>query len=162
MAEPVPRSEPLLAVRDLRVTFAAADGRIEAVAGVSFDVPANRTVALVGESGSGKTVISQAILGILPANARITGGAIRFADPTQGGTVVDLAALAQDSPERRDIRGGRISIIFQEPMSSLSPLHTIGDQISEAFTERRPHSPGCRYLAVRRRDPTCRAPGTTG
>ena len=70
--------EPLLAVRDLRVTFAADDGKVEAVAGVSFDVPRHRTVALVGESGSGKTVISQAVLGILPANARITGGAIRF------------------------------------------------------------------------------------
>ncbi len=125
--------EPLLAVRDLRVTFAADDGKIEAVAGVSFDVQHHRTVALVGESGSGKTVISQAILGILPANARITGGAIRFNDPARPGTSIDLAALAQDSPQRRGIRGGRISIIFQEPMSSLSPLHTIGDQISEAL-----------------------------
>ena len=62
-------SEPLLAIRDLRVVFTADEGQIEAVAGVSFDVSPNRTVAVVGESGSGKTVISQAILGILPANA---------------------------------------------------------------------------------------------
>lgn len=126
-------SEPLLAIRDLRVTFTADEGKIEAVAGVSFDVPLNRTVAVVGESGSGKTVISQAILGILPANARITGGSIYFNDPKQAGRIVDLAALSQDSAVRREIRGGRISIIFQEPMSSLSPLHTIGDQIGEAL-----------------------------
>ncbi|MFL5333410.1 MAG: ABC transporter ATP-binding protein, partial [Geminicoccaceae bacterium] len=127
-------SEPLLAIRDLRVTFKADEGNIEAVAGVSLDVQPNRTLAVVGESGSGKTVISQAILGILPANASITGGSIFFNDPKKRGQLVDLAALAQNSVERREIRGGRISIIFQEPMSSLSPLHTIGDQIGEALT----------------------------
>ena len=127
-------SEPLLAIRDLRVRFKADEGEVEAVAGVSLDVQANRTLAVVGESGSGKTVISQAVLGILPANARITGGSIFFNDPKKRGQIVDLAALDQNSPERRDIRGGRISIIFQEPMSSLSPLHTIGDQIGEALT----------------------------
>ena len=86
-------TEPLLAIRDLRVTFTADEGQVEAVSGVSFDVMPNRTVALVGESGSGKTVISQAILGILPANARITGGSILFNDPKRPGEVVDLAAL---------------------------------------------------------------------
>ena len=125
--------EPLLAIRDLRVIFAADEGEVEAVAGVSLDIPPNRTVAVVGESGSGKTVISQAILGILPANARIAGGSIWFNDPKRPGPALDLAAFAQNSAERRDIRGGRISIIFQEPMSSLSPLHTIGDQIGEAL-----------------------------
>jgi peptide/nickel transport system ATP-binding protein len=125
--------EPLLAIRDLRVTFAADEGEVEAVNGVSLDIPPNRTVAVVGESGSGKTVISQAILGILPANARITGGSILFNDPQRRNGPIDLAAFAQNSPERRAIRGGRISIIFQEPMSSLSPLHTIGDQIGEAL-----------------------------
>ena len=125
--------EPLLAIRDLRVTFAADGGRVEAVAGVSLDVPPNRTVAVVGESGSGKTVISQAILGILPPAARVAGGSIFFNDPAQPGPSLDLAALSQDDPTRRAIRGGRISIIFQEPMSSLSPLHTIGDQIGEAL-----------------------------
>ena len=124
---------PLLAIRDLRVTFSADEGEVQAVAGVSLDVPANKTVALVGESGSGKTVVSQAVLGILPANARITGGSIWFNDPLRDQGVLDLAAIPQDSPMRRAIRGGRISIIFQEPMSSLSPLHTIGDQIGEAL-----------------------------
>ena len=72
--------EPLLAIRDLRVNFAADEGEVEAVAGVSLDLPPNRTVAVVGESGSGKTVISQAVLGILPANARITCG-VALHDP---------------------------------------------------------------------------------
>ncbi len=124
---------PLLEIRDLAVEFAADEGTIEAVRGVSFVVPDKRTVALVGESGSGKTVISQAILGILPTNARITQGAVLFRDPLAKGQVVDLVPLAADGVERRRIRGARISIIFQEPMSSLSPLHTIGDQIGEAL-----------------------------
>ena len=102
--------------------------------GVSLDVLPNRTVALVGESGSGKTVISQAILGILPRNAPITGGSICFADPRKRRRAASTSPPCRpDSPERRAIRGDRISIIFQEPMSSLSPLHTIGDQIGEAL-----------------------------
>ena len=127
---------PLLAVRDLEVVFLADEGRVRAVRGVSFDVPPHRTVAIVGESGSGKTVISQAILGILPKNARAEAGSVWYADPrgaADGAPPVDLLALPQEGPERRAIRGGRISIIFQEPMSSLSPLHTIGDQIGEAL-----------------------------
>ena len=95
---------PLLAIRDLRVTFAADEGEVNAVAGVSLDVPANQTVAVVGESGSGKTVISQAVLGILPANARITGGSIWFNDPLRDQGVLDLAAVPQDSPIRMPLR----------------------------------------------------------
>jgi peptide/nickel transport system ATP-binding protein len=124
---------PLLEVRDLAISFVADEGRVEAVRGVSFTVPPNRTVAIVGESGSGKTVVSQAVLGILPANGRITTGSILFNDPEGEGGPIDLVPLPVDGPERRRIRGGRISIIFQEPMSSLSPLHTIGDQIGEAL-----------------------------
>src|SRR3954462_366076 len=115
-------SEALLAIRDLRVTFKADEGNVEAVAGGSLDVQPNRTLAVGGESGSGKTVISQAILGILPANASITGGSIFFNDPKKHGQPVDLAALAQNSVERREIRGGRGSIIFQWPGEALSPL----------------------------------------
>jgi peptide/nickel transport system ATP-binding protein len=125
-------SAPLLEIQDLAVDFFADEGLIEAVRGVSFTVEIGQTVALVGESGSGKTVISQAVLGILPQNARISRGAIILRDPRRNHEPLDLAAYADDHPVRRSIRGGRISIIFQEPMSSLSPLHTIGDQISEA------------------------------
>jgi ABC-type lipoprotein export system ATPase subunit len=124
---------PLLEIRDLAVDFLADEGVVQAVRGVSFTVEKAQTVALVGESGSGKTVISQAILGILPQIARITRGSIILRDPRRNHEPLDLAAYADDDPVRRSIRGGRISIIFQEPMSSLSPLHTIGDQICEAL-----------------------------
>ena len=123
----------LLTVQDLRVSFDLPEGEIEAVRGVSFAVRPGSTLALVGESGSGKTVVSQAIMGILPKTARITGGAIRFEEPGHPGDVVDIAALDPDGAPMRAIRGGRISIIFQEPMTSLSPLHTIGDQVSEGL-----------------------------
>ena len=123
----------LLRVEDLHVRFATPGGFLEAIKGVSFRIPPAATVALVGESGSGKSVVSQSILRILPRNGEITRGAIRFADPRLGGEVVDLAQLPADGAAMRAIRGGRISIIFQEPMSSLSPLHTIGDQVSEAL-----------------------------
>jgi peptide/nickel transport system ATP-binding protein len=122
----------LLDIRDLKVTFSTPAGPFEAVRGVSFRVPQGGTVALVGESGSGKSVVSQAIMGILPAAGHIAGGQILFSDPKGPGTV-DIAALDRDSPAMRAIRGGSISIIFQEPMTSLSPLHTVGDQISEAL-----------------------------
>ncbi len=124
-------SAPLLSIRDLHVSFRADEGTVEAVRGISFDVPGGKTVALVGESGSGKTVVSQTILGILPDTATARGGMI-FRDPL-GGEPVDLLACDPDSPLRRRIRGNRIAIVFQEPMTSLSPLHTIGDQVGEAL-----------------------------
>ena len=132
-------SEDLLAVRNLAVEFRLdRQGVIRAVDGVSFRVPQGGTVALVGESGSGKSVISQAILGILPRPARVAGGQILFRDPAAATSasgsapVVDIAALGPGSVAMRRLRGGRISMIFQEPMTSLSPLHTVGDQIAEA------------------------------
>jgi peptide/nickel transport system ATP-binding protein len=123
----------LLRVEGLRVRFATPGGHLEAVKGVSFRLRPASTVALVGESGSGKSVVSQSILRILPKNGEITGGAILFADPRGNGEPVDLTCPPADGPAMRAIRGGRISIIFQEPMSSLSPLHTIGDQVGEAL-----------------------------
>ena len=126
-------SQPLLHINDLTVDFQAAEGKIRALSGVSFDIPTGKTLALVGESGSGKTVLSQAVLGILPRTASITGGQLLFRDPKRPDEILDLAAYDDDHPVRRAIRGDRISIIFQEPMSSLSPLHTIGDQIGEAL-----------------------------
>jgi peptide/nickel transport system ATP-binding protein len=123
----------LVRVEDLEVSFSVDGGQIDAVRGVSFRVPQRKTVALVGESGSGKSVISQAIMGILPRAARIQGGRIIFRDPLRPETPIDIAALSPDGPEMRAIRGRRISIIFQEPMTSLSPIHTVGDQIGETL-----------------------------
>ena len=127
----------LLRIRDLRISFDLPEGRLEAVRGVSFRVPAGKTVALVGESGSGKSVVSQAIMGILPRSARIDTGRILLHDPVLAAdhpeSMIDIAALPPDSQTMRSIRGGRISIIFQEPMTSLSPVHTVGNQILEAL-----------------------------
>ena len=136
-------TESLLNVRDLGVRFNLhGRGTVQAVNGVSFRVPAGRTVALVGESGSGKSVISQAIMGILPKAAQITSGSIEFFDralePEGTPAALDIAKLDPNGGQMRDIRGSRISMIFQEPMTSLSPLHTIGDQISEAVLLHRP------------------------
>ena len=124
----------VLRVRDLEVHFHAPEGLIKAVDGVSFRIPQGKTVALVGESGSGKSVVSQCIMGILPRVGRIVDGDILFYDPKlPNGDAINIARLDRDSENMRELRGGRISIIFQEPMTSLSPLHTIGDQIKEAF-----------------------------
>jgi len=128
----------LLQVRDLHVRFAAPGGFIRAVTGVSFRVRPQSIVALVGESGSGKSVVSQTVLRILPRSGVITRGVVLFADPRLDGKVIDIAKLPSDSAQMRAIRGGRISIIFQEPMTSLSPLHTIGNQVGEALRLHRP------------------------
>ena len=123
----------LLQVRDLAVSFQVDRAVIEAVRGVSFRVPHGGTVALVGESGSGKTVISQAIMGILPQSARLVRGQVLLTEPGRPDSAIDIAALPRDGAAMRHIRGGRISVIFQEPMTSLSPLHTVGNQIGEAL-----------------------------
>jgi peptide/nickel transport system ATP-binding protein len=130
MAEALP---DLLRVEDLHVEFRSPACVVHAVKGANFRVRPGSTVAIVGESGSGKSVISQAIMGILPRVGRIAQGRILFADPRTPETVVDIAQLPADGPELRAIRGGRISIIFQEPMTSLSPVHTVGNQVGEAL-----------------------------
>ena len=123
----------LLTIEDLRISFDLPQGRLDAVRGVSFSVPDGGTVALVGESGSGKSVITQAILGILPRPASISGGRILFNDPKNGVEAIDIAQLDRDGAAMRAIRGARISIIFQEPMTALSPVHTVGNQVGEAL-----------------------------
>jgi peptide/nickel transport system ATP-binding protein len=122
----------LLRVEELTVDFGVHEGTLRAVDHVSFTIPPGGTVALVGESGSGKSVCSQAIMGLLPRTARISSGSMLFDDPRTNAPPVDIARLDRSGPEMRAIRGGAISIIFQEPMTSLSALHTVGDQIGEA------------------------------
>ena len=132
----------LLTVRGLKIAFDLDTGVLEAVRGIDFRVPHGKTVALVGESGSGKSVVAQAIMGILPKIARIAAGQILFdRTGTQNGNgagldrggIIDIAQQPRNGPVMRSIRGGAISIIFQEPMTSLSPVHTIGDQVGEAL-----------------------------
>jgi len=121
----VSEAEPLLSVRDLVVTFTTEEGVLAAVDHVSFDIPDGSTVALVGESGCGKSVTAHAIMQLLPRPpARITAEAIAL----KGQNLLTL-------PERkmRRVRGDRIAIIFQDPMSSLNPVYSVGSQLVEAF-----------------------------
>ncbi len=136
----------LLRVEQLAVSFTTQAGPVHAVRDVSFRVRPGSSVAIVGESGSGKSVTAQAILGILPQPGRIEAGRILFADPAaKDDTPVDLAKVNPDSQAYRSIRGRRMSMIFQEPMTSLSPLHTVGDQVSEACALHRKMDRAGRY-----------------
>ncbi len=128
----------ILEINDLRIGFTVHGLARDVVKGVDFRIPAGRTVALVGESGSGKSVISQAIMGLLPRAGAVTGGRILFRDPLAPDSTVDIATLPAEGKQIRELRGGRIGMIFQEPMSSLSPVHTIGNQIEEALQLHRP------------------------
>ncbi len=123
----------LLRVKDLHITFQLQSGPLEVVKGISFRIKPGTTVAVVGESGSGKSVTAQATMGILPKVGSISGGQILFDDPETSDGPVDISKFDRDGPDMRAIRGGRIAMIFQEPMTSLSPLHTIGNQIEEAL-----------------------------
>jgi oligopeptide transport system ATP-binding protein len=116
--------QPLLSVEDLRVEFWTERGTIYAVNGVSFDIAPGETLGIVGESGCGKSVTSLAILGILARAGRVTNGSATFEGR-------DLIGLADD--ELRTIRGKDIAMIFQDPMTSLNPVLTIGRQIREAL-----------------------------
>lgn len=120
---------PLLQVEDLRTTIYLDEGVVHAVDGVSFTLNRGETVALVGESGAGKSMVAQSILRILPDNARIEGGRLLFSPSDEA--PLDLAQLPPDGKTMRAIRGSAIGMIFQEPMTSFSPVHTIGDQIGE-------------------------------
>jgi peptide/nickel transport system ATP-binding protein len=122
----------LLRVENLSISFALLGGKVEAVKRADLRVLPGKVTALVGESGSGKSVISQAVMGILPNTASV-GGKILFNDPASSSGAVDLLTLPRDGREIRAIRGDRMGMIFQEPMTSLSPLHTIGNQISEVL-----------------------------
>ena len=116
---------PLIEVRDLRVAFRMGAERFEAVRGISFDVPANTTVALVGESGSGKSVSAMSIVRLLPENAEVDAQSRVLYNGT------DLLKLPPEA--MRQLRGKDISVVFQEPMSSLNPVFPVGEQIAEVL-----------------------------
>ena len=126
-------SADLIRVEDLGIAFDNRGHLVPALDRVSFSIGRGETLALVGESGSGKSVTAQAMMRILPRTASITSGRILFMPPGNESHPVDLARVAPDGALMRGIRGRHISMIFQEPMVSLSPLHTIGDQVSEAL-----------------------------
>jgi oligopeptide/dipeptide ABC transporter ATP-binding protein len=116
--------EPLLAIDDLRVQFWTSRGTVHAVNGISFDIAAGETLAIVGESGCGKSVTSLATLGLLPRAGRVVGGSAMY----QGRDLTKLSDRAL-----RSIRGKDISMIFQDPMTSLNPVLTVGRQVREAL-----------------------------
>jgi oligopeptide/dipeptide ABC transporter ATP-binding protein len=120
----VPEREPLLSVEDLRVQFWTSRGTVHAVNGISFDIAAGETLGIVGESGCGKSVTSLALLGILPRAGRVVGGRALFEGR-------DLIGLSDE--QLRKVRGREIAMIFQDPMTSLNPVLTIGRQIREAL-----------------------------
>ena len=124
---------PLISIRDLKTYFYPDEGIVKAVDGASFDIPRGKTLGIVGESGCGKSVTARSILRIVERPGRIDGGSILFqpdANGTQEGAI-DLAKIPADGRQMRDIRGGQISLVFQEPMTSFSPVHTVGNQIIE-------------------------------
>jgi len=134
-------AEPLLSVRNLKTYFAQDEGTVRAVDGVSFDMAQGATLGIVGESGCGKSVTARSILRIVDRPGKILDGEIRFRRPSRNGTspqTTDLAKLDPNGQEMRAIRGAEIALIFQEPMSSFSPVHTIGNQIIEAILLHQP------------------------
>jgi oligopeptide/dipeptide ABC transporter ATP-binding protein len=119
---------PVLAVRDLTVSFHTDDGVVNAVRGVSFDLHPARVLAMVGESGCGKSVTALALLGLLPTTAEVSGSA--------GFEGTELLGL--DPRQLRALRGNRLAMVFQDPMTSLNPVHRVGDQIAEAVRAHHP------------------------
>ncbi len=122
----------LLRVEDLHVSIPLLGGSVEAVKGASLRVLPGKVTALVGESGSGKSIISQVVMGLEPEIASVTGKVL-FTDPNTPETTSNILDLPHDGRRIRAIRGNRISMIFQEPMTSFSPLHTVGNQICEVL-----------------------------
>ncbi len=123
-------TDALLQVKDLKTHLPLEEGMLKAVDGISFTIRRGETVGLVGESGCGKSMAVNSIMRLAPSFARIEGDVTYF--PAEGAPI-NITALDAYGPEIREIRGGEIAMIFQEPMTSFSPLHTIGNQIIEAI-----------------------------
>ena len=116
--------EKILDVKNLRISFRTNNGRVKAVRDISFDLNKGETIAIVGESGSGKSVTARAMMGILAGNAIVEGGEIHYDG-------MDLMKISEE--EFHNLRGNRISMIFQDPLSSLNPIVKIGKQLTEAM-----------------------------
>jgi len=128
----------LLRVRDLKTYFFSREGTLKAVDGINFDVKKGETLGIAGESGCGKSVTAQSILRIVPKNGQIVGGEIAL---NLDGRFINLVNLNQEGKEIRKIRGKEIAMIFQEPMTSFSPVYTIGNQIMEIISLHQDCSP---------------------
>ncbi|MDQ3055901.1 MAG: ATP-binding cassette domain-containing protein, partial [Actinomycetota bacterium] len=115
-------SEPVLRVDNLTVSFPGEHGRIQAVRELGYDVGAGEVLGIVGESGSGKSVSSMAVMGLLPPQAKVSGS-VRFRD---------TELLGKPDGELSRIRGRTIAMVFQDPLSALTPVFTVGDQVTEA------------------------------
>ena len=114
----------LLEVKDLRVSFFTPAGEVKAVDGISYDLGYKEVMGIVGESGSGKSVEAYSIIGLLQNPGKVIGGSIEF----EGENVLDY-----DKEQMRQFRGNKISMIFQNPMTCLNPVYTVGDQLMEAL-----------------------------
>ena len=124
-------NNPILEVQNLSVEFPSKTGGIVALKEISFNLALGETLGIVGESGSGKSVTSLAVIGLLPNTAKITGQILFYNPRTPQANPVNLLALSAD--KRRTYRGGLISMVFQEPLSSLNPVYTCGEQVMEAI-----------------------------
>lgn len=118
-------NKKLLEVKDLKVSFFTPAGEVKAVDGISYSLGYNEVMGVVGESGSGKSVEAYSIIGLLQSPGRVTGGSITF----EGEDVLSFS-----NEQMRDFRGNKVSMIFQNPMTCLNPVYTIGDQLAEALT----------------------------
>lgn len=125
------RQDAVLEVKNLKTHFGLDEGLLKAVDGVSFTVRRGETLGIIGESGCGKSMTARSILRLINPPGKIAGGEILWHDPD--GRTTDIAKLGKDSRALREVRGGRIAMVFQEPMASLSPVHTVGNQIMEVI-----------------------------
>src|ERR1700732_9707 len=129
-ATPADAARPILEVRDLRTYFFQDEGTVKAVDGAGLSVYAGKTLGIVGESGCGKSVPARSILRIVERRGRVVSGEILL---REDGRETDLARLDAESREVRQGRGGDVALIFQEPMTSFSPVHTVGNQMIETI-----------------------------
>ena len=127
------RSDRLLEIEDLRTHFFLEEGVLQAVDGVSLTIDRHQTVGIIGESGCGKSVMAQSVLRIVPSPGKLVSGRILLHGESPA--PVDIAAMDPFGEEIRQIRGAVVSMVFQEPMTSLSPVHGIGDQVAEMILE---------------------------